>query len=110
MFFQFIMCTAIFTAGLINFIVQCSQQGACPKFEPVAMLGGAIWCLGNSMAVPIIKTIGLAKGMLVWGMVRAAHRRARARILYMHASCARGSIIADARRSRRAHAPCRSTC
>jgi glucose uptake protein GlcU len=33
------------------------------------MLGGAIWCLGNSAAVPIIKTIGLAKGMLVWGMV-----------------------------------------
>jgi glucose uptake protein GlcU len=69
MFFQFIMCSAIFVAGLINYIVQCSQQGACPKFEPVAMLGGAIWCLGNSAAVPIIKTIGLAKGMLVWGMV-----------------------------------------
>ena len=70
MFFQFVMCSGIFFAGLINYLVQCSQQSAgCPKFEPLAMLGGAIWCLGNVMAVPIIKTIGLAKGMLIWGLV-----------------------------------------
>jgi glucose uptake protein GlcU len=68
LFFQFVMATAIFFAGMINYIVQCAQQGACPKFEPVAMLGGAIWCLGNVWVVPIVKTIGLSMGLLIWGM------------------------------------------
>ena len=68
MFFQFVMCSAIFFAGLINYIVQCAQQGQCPRFEPVAMLGGVVWCLGNVWVVPIVKTIGLSLGLLIWGM------------------------------------------
>ena len=68
MFFQFVMCSAIFFAGLINYIVQCYQQGQCPRFEPVAMLGGVVWCMGNVWVVPIVKTIGLSLGLLIWGM------------------------------------------
>ena len=40
-----------------------------PKFEPVAMLGGALWATGNITVVPIVKTIGLGIGLLVWGLV-----------------------------------------
>ena len=36
------------------------------KFYPLVMVGGAIWCTGNMCVVPIIKTIGLAMGLLIW--------------------------------------------
>ena len=31
------------------------------------MLGGAVWCLGNVLCVPIIQRISLGLGLLVWG-------------------------------------------
>ena len=37
---------------------------SCPAFEPLAMLGGAIWATGNVMVVPIVKTLGLGLGMV----------------------------------------------
>jgi hypothetical protein len=33
------------------------------------MLGGAVWACGNVWVVPIVATLGLAKGILIWGMV-----------------------------------------
>lgn len=33
------------------------------------MLGGVVWACGNVWVVPIVKTIGLAMGLLIWGMV-----------------------------------------
>ena len=62
MFFQFVMCTGIWTVGLIVNLVR--EQ---PEFQPFAMLGGVLWATGNVMCVPIIKTIGLGMGMLIWG-------------------------------------------
>lgn len=38
-----------------------------PKFQPFAMLGGILWATGNICSVPVIKTIGLAQGLLIWG-------------------------------------------
>lgn len=67
MFFQFVMASAIFFAGLINFVIQCSGSN-CPRFEPLAMLGGVVWACGNVWVVPIVKTIGLSMGLLIWGM------------------------------------------
>ena len=32
------------------------------------MLGGALWCTGNSLSVPCIKLIGLSLGILLWGI------------------------------------------
>eukprot|EP01119_Soliformovum_irregulare_P011423 TRINITY_DN2853_c0_g1_i1.p1 TRINITY_DN2853_c0_g1~~TRINITY_DN2853_c0_g1_i1.p1 ORF type:complete len:360 (+),score=72.67 TRINITY_DN2853_c0_g1_i1:268-1347(+) len=71
-FFQWILCITIWIAGLI---VQCTTYseeriggpGFAP-FQPVAMLGGFLWCTGNMLTVPIIKCIGLSLGMLVWGL------------------------------------------
>jgi len=63
LFFQWIFCSAVWCAG---FIVYASR--GFPQFEPLAMLGGFLWCTGNIMTVPIIKCIGLSLGMLLWGI------------------------------------------
>jgi len=39
---------------------------ALSAFLLLAMLGGALWCLGNMTVVPIVKMIGLSMGLLVW--------------------------------------------
>ena len=31
------------------------------------MLGGAIWCTGQLAVIPIVQTIGIAKGLIIWG-------------------------------------------
>ena len=61
MFFQWVMCVGVWMSGLV---VQLVLQA---KFEPIAMLGGILWCTGNVTAVPIIQCIGLGLGLLIWG-------------------------------------------
>jgi len=62
MYFQWILCSAIFCCG---FVVNIVRQ--YPPFQPLAMLGGFLWCTGNTMTVPIIKLIGLGLGGVLWG-------------------------------------------
>lgn len=67
-FFQWVMCSAVVLTGLVLYIVQCQlNNGVCPPFEPLAMLGGAIWACGNIWVVTIIKCIGLGLGLCLWG-------------------------------------------
>lgn len=61
MFFQWVLCAALWTVSLVANIILRS-----PKFWPLAMLGGAIWSTGNITVVPIVKTIGLGLGLLIW--------------------------------------------
>jgi len=73
MFFQWTMTSGIFIMGIFFYLYQCgtlTYQGhhMCPTFQPFAMLGGALWATGNICTVPIVKTIGLSLGLLVWGM------------------------------------------
>ena len=57
LFFQFIMCCSILFSGIVLWIIQCRTTDdslrpgvkVCPTFQPLAMLGGVIWCLGESM-------------------------------------------------------------
>ena len=56
------MCLGIFVVGCI---VQVARDS--PHFQPFAMLGGALWCTGNIMAVPTIQCMGMGLGMLIWG-------------------------------------------
>ncbi|XP_006867981.1 PREDICTED: transmembrane protein 144 [Chrysochloris asiatica] len=66
MFLQWVLCAAIWLVALAaNLILHC------PKFWPFAMLGGCIWATGNIAVVPIIKTIGLGLGILIWGSFNA---------------------------------------
>jgi len=61
-FYQWAMCTGVFLVGnIVN-----AYQGY-PKFEAIAMLGGALWSTGNVLSVAIIKLIGLSLGLLIWG-------------------------------------------
>ena len=62
MFFSWVMCAGVFCVGVI-----ANAANGFPAFDPWAMLGGAIWCTGNMMCVPIIKLIGIGLGMLLWG-------------------------------------------
>uniref|UniRef100_A0A7M4EW52 Transmembrane protein 144 n=1 Tax=Crocodylus porosus TaxID=8502 RepID=A0A7M4EW52_CROPO len=61
MFFQWILCTAIWIVSLVVNLIQ-----KCPQFWPLAMLGGFLWATGNITVVPILKTIGLGLGLLIW--------------------------------------------
>ncbi|XP_065592317.1 transmembrane protein 144 [Cyrtonyx montezumae] len=61
MFFQWILCASIWIVSLVVNLIQ-----NCPQFWPLAMVGGFVWATGNITVVPIIKTIGLALGLLIW--------------------------------------------
>jgi glucose uptake protein GlcU len=62
-FFQWVECIGIL---LIGFIAQFWVGSF--DFYPLAMLGGALWCVGNITVVPIVNSIGLSLGMLLWGL------------------------------------------
>lgn len=66
-FFQWVLCSAIMVSGIVLFLIQCSIADECPAFEPLAAVGGFIWCSGNILVVPIIKSLGLAMGLVIWG-------------------------------------------
>ncbi len=61
LFFTLVLTTAIWTVG---FVVNWIRD--FPKFYPLPMLGGIFWATGNLMTVPIIKSIGLGLGPLLW--------------------------------------------
>uniref|UniRef100_A0A8B9F1M7 Transmembrane protein 144 n=1 Tax=Amazona collaria TaxID=241587 RepID=A0A8B9F1M7_9PSIT len=61
MFFQWILCASIWIVSLVVNLIQ-----NCPRFWPLAMVGGFVWATGNVTVVTIVKTIGLALGLLIW--------------------------------------------
>ncbi|XP_070271509.1 transmembrane protein 144 [Myotis yumanensis] len=66
MFLQWVLCAAIWLVALVaNLVLHC------PKFWPFAMVGGCIWATGNIAVVPVMKTIGLGLGLLIWGSFNA---------------------------------------
>mmetsp|Transcript_10639 Transcript_10639/g.22616 ORF Transcript_10639/g.22616 Transcript_10639/m.22616 type:complete len:355 (+) Transcript_10639:241-1305(+) len=90
MFYQWVMCSAIFIYGvllqLLLFLHPYESDALPPscanattlmltarpdahsvKLYPFAILGGALWATGNTMAVPVINLIGLSLGLLIWG-------------------------------------------
>jgi len=66
---NFFLAAAIFLTGLCYYVAICSigDNAVCPQFEPLAMLGGAIWFTGNLCVVPIVQCIGLGLGLCIWG-------------------------------------------
>ncbi|XP_033764076.1 transmembrane protein 144-like [Pecten maximus] len=53
-------------ALLIGVIVQLFRSEA--TFYPIVMLGGVVWITANLFMVPIVKAVGMAQGMCVWGI------------------------------------------
>ncbi|XP_063044538.1 transmembrane protein 144b [Engraulis encrasicolus] len=62
MFFQWVNCLAIWLVGFIG-----NQLLGSPNVHPFAMVGGVIWATGNITSVPIVRSIGLGLGVLLWG-------------------------------------------
>lgn len=60
-FAQWMMSVGILLTGFVVFVYT-----GFPGFYPLAMLGGASWCIGNATAIPIIQRLGLAVSILVW--------------------------------------------
>jgi hypothetical protein len=85
MYYQWVMCAAIWLVGLliqlILFAAPPASDEGCEggellcgrpdpysvKFVPMAALGGALWATGNTLSVPVINSIGLSLGLLIWG-------------------------------------------
>jgi hypothetical protein len=44
-----------------------------------AMIGGALWCIGNSICLQVIKMIGMSLGLMIWGSVGAVVSESGAR-------------------------------
>uniref|UniRef100_A0A0N5BZR8 Transmembrane protein 144 n=2 Tax=Strongyloides papillosus TaxID=174720 RepID=A0A0N5BZR8_STREA len=63
-FSQLIMAVAILIS---SFVINCFQN--FPPFQPYALISGALWVFGNSMAIPIINRLGLSIGVLLWNSV-----------------------------------------
>ena len=79
MFYQFVMCCAVWSLGLVLNLIMSDSSVAfsrdaglvvalkSPPFAPLAMVGGFIWASGNVMSVPCINFIGMSLGLLIWG-------------------------------------------
>lgn len=65
-FFQWCLCLGIWLVGIAIDLVH-PYSSSPPPFQPLAMLGGAIWCTGQLAVVTIVQTIGIAKGLIIWG-------------------------------------------
>jgi len=64
--FQWVECAGILLIGIITEFIAGSLSGE-NYLEPLGLLGGMFWCLGNTTVVPVVDTIGLGMGMLIWG-------------------------------------------
>eukprot|EP01129_Flabellula_baltica_P001144 TRINITY_DN11053_c0_g1_i1.p1 TRINITY_DN11053_c0_g1~~TRINITY_DN11053_c0_g1_i1.p1 ORF type:complete len:318 (+),score=56.85 TRINITY_DN11053_c0_g1_i1:123-956(+) len=57
------MCLGVLATGIGMQLIR-----SFPTFQPLAMLGGVIWCTGNALSVTIIQHIGMSLGILIWGI------------------------------------------
>ena len=57
------MCIGVFVTGMLY---TYTLRGA-PPLQPFAMLGGAMWAIGNASCPFIIRTIGMGLGLSIWG-------------------------------------------
>jgi len=65
-FFQWCLCIGIWLVGICVDLAH-PYSSSPPPFQPLAMLGGAIWCTGQLAVVTVVQTIGIAKGLIIWG-------------------------------------------
>jgi hypothetical protein len=63
MFFQLFVSIGILVS---SFIVDCIQK--FPKFYGLPLLGGFFWTMGNLLAVPVVRFLGIGLGSLFWNV------------------------------------------
>lgn len=49
--FQWILCASIWIVSLVVNLIQ-----NCPRFWPLAMVGGFVWATGEDKEIPILET------------------------------------------------------
>jgi len=64
-FFQWVMCVGIWCVGLVT------TGFTSNEFQPLSMLGGALWCTGNIMCLQVMKLIGMSMGLMIWGITNS---------------------------------------
>ncbi|KAI1904852.1 hypothetical protein AGOR_G00009940 [Albula goreensis] len=64
MFFQWVFCCTLWLGSFV-----AHSLLGCPRVWLLSVFGGSLWCLGNLSTVPILKTVGLGIGFLIWSMV-----------------------------------------
>ncbi|CAL8327366.1 unnamed protein product [Boreogadus saida] len=62
-FYQLIFCSTMALEALVAFLIR-----GCPEVRALGLLAGFLYSLGNLATVPIIKTIGLGLGTLIWSI------------------------------------------
>ncbi|CAL8341149.1 unnamed protein product [Arctogadus glacialis] len=62
-FYQLIFCGTMALEALFAFLIR-----GCPEVRALGLLAGFLYSLGNLATVPIIKTIGLGLGTLIWSI------------------------------------------
>lgn len=62
MSFVWVFASGVMCVGFISIFINGEAV-----FVPTGILGGSLWALGNLCVIPIVQSIGLGLGMLIWG-------------------------------------------
>ncbi|KAM6984696.1 transmembrane protein 144-like [Aplochiton taeniatus] len=63
MFFQFIFCSTLALESVLVFFIQ-----GCPQIWSFSLVAGFLYAIGNLTVIPIMRTIGLGMGYLIWSV------------------------------------------
>ncbi|EGC30078.1 hypothetical protein DICPUDRAFT_50939 [Dictyostelium purpureum] len=64
--FAWVMSVGIISVAYVAMFIAGSDGKNLYLFDPWGLLGGTLWSLGNFCVIPIVKTIGLGLGLLLW--------------------------------------------
>lgn len=66
--FSFLMSIGILLVGFASLCSSSAVENGDMEvvFSPLGLLGGAFWCCGNFLTVPIITRVGLGIGLALW--------------------------------------------
>ncbi|KAG7266666.1 hypothetical protein CRUP_028383 [Coryphaenoides rupestris] len=62
-FFQLVFCGTMALEGLLVYLIR-----GCPEIWTLSLVSGLMYSMGNFLTVPILKTIGLGLGSLIWSV------------------------------------------
>ncbi|KAL9654031.1 hypothetical protein ABK040_011575 [Willaertia magna] len=60
---SWLMSNGILLVGFVSLALTTNNKLI---FIPTGILGGSLWSMGNLMVIPIVKTVGLGLGFLLW--------------------------------------------
>jgi len=60
--FVWVFASGVMCVGFVSIFINGEAV-----FVPTGILGGSLWALGNLCVIPIVQSIGLGLGMLIWG-------------------------------------------